>query len=194
MVASGRCSSRQATLVLDTRHSPSESWAPLESMLGLNRPDRWSVGGGKLSSRRESAIAYVAHALGWAPQPSSQPSGHQDHPPEMRKLPGFLCYTFSTSIDMPYLLMPCNVFRPNPALFSLALAPSCSHCKGIWSSWDKGLCWWGGHRAQRGGGDECSLGVCESPFYCLFNDWGELRCFSFSLFVFIAQTRGEEQV
>lgn len=43
------------------------------------------------------------------------------------------------------------------------------------------------------GGDECSPGVGESPFACVFN-WGEPRCFSFSLLVFIAQTRGEEQV
>lgn len=44
-----------------------------------------------------------------------------------------------------------------------------------------------------GGGDEYSLGVGESPFSCLLN-WSELRCFSFSLFMFIAQIWGEEQV
>lgn len=108
VVASGYCSSDQATLVLDTRHSQSESWALLESILGLNTPDRQSVGRseGKLSFRRECAIACVAHALGCAPQPSSQPSGLQDHSPEMRKIPVFLCYIFSTSIDMSYSLMP----------------------------------------------------------------------------------------
>lgn len=152
-IASGHCSSDQATFVLDTQHSQRESWPLPETMLGLNRPDRWSVGRGNLSSRR----ACVAHALGCAPQPSSQPSVQQDHPPEMRKLPGFLCYTFSTSIYMLY-----DIFRPDLALFSVALAPGCSHCKRIWSSWGKGLCWWGGHRAQQGEVMNAALGTWES--------------------------------
>lgn len=150
MVASGHCSSEQAALVSDTRHCQSESGALLKSVLGLNRPDRRSVGRGKLSSSRECSIAWVAHALGCAAQASSQPSGQQDHPPEMRKLPGFLCYSFNTSIDMSYLLLPYDVFKPNPALFSFDLAPSWSHHKGILSSWGRGLCWWCGHRAQQG--------------------------------------------
>lgn len=74
VVASGHCSSDPATLVLDTLHPQREGWALLESLLGLNRPDRQSVGRGKLSSRRECAIAWVAHTLGCAPQPPSQPS------------------------------------------------------------------------------------------------------------------------
>lgn len=180
--------------MLDTQHSHSENWALLESVLGLNRPDRRSVGRseGKLSSRREYAIACVAHTLRCAPQPSSQPSGLQNHPPEMRKLPCFLCYIFSTSIDMSYLLMPCDVFRPNPALLSLALARSCSPHKGVWSSRGKGLCWWGGHRTQQGEVGNAALG-CKSPLSCVFH-WDEPRYFSFPFFMFIAHIRGVEQV